>query len=82
MDRKMSRAAGVGLEETDYHRDSQVSEPCRGGMRRCRSPSKSTKLGRRSVAPQVVLSTKENETPRELGLAVDEGYRQDPAQRW
>ena len=28
MDRKMARAAGVGLEETDYHRDSQVSELC------------------------------------------------------
>ncbi len=30
MDRKMSRAAGVGLEETDYHRVSQVTEPCSG----------------------------------------------------
>ena len=40
MDRKMSRAAGVGLEETDYPRVSQVSEPCLGGMRRSRSPSK------------------------------------------
>jgi hypothetical protein len=38
MDRKMSRAAGVGLEETDYPRVSQVAEPCQGGMRQ---PSKS-----------------------------------------
>ena len=63
MDRKMSRAAGVGLEETDYHRDSQVSEPCQGGMRRSRSPAKSTKLGRRSVAPPAAyFATRSKET--------------------
>ena len=30
MVRKMSRAAGVGLEETDYHRVSEVTERSSG----------------------------------------------------